>query len=112
MKRLAICTLIVMLMPACHRPASLLRRLERGMTRDQVAEKSVLGAPNAVKGVMQNKHGELVEVWEYRLKVREYGRDRYWLYFVDGELLRWSEGEDKDWSEEEERIYENRFGPE
>lgn len=113
MKRLVFCTLLLIWIPACGpRPASQLLRLSRGMVKSQVMEWKVLGAPNSIKGVIQNKHGELVEVWEYRLEVRLWAKDRFWLYFVDDKLLRWTESEDKDWPEEEQRIYETRFAPE
>ena len=82
------------------------------MTKSQVATWKVLGSPNAVKDVIRNEHGEVVKVWEYRLKVANWAKDRFWLYFADGTLVRWTEGEDKDWSEEEQRIYETRFVPE
>ncbi len=82
------------------------------MTQDQVVQRQALGKPNAVKGAIRNKHGEIIHVWEYRLQVAKWAKDRYWLYFVDGTLVRWTDGEDKDWSEEEQRIYETRFVPE
>lgn len=93
-------------------PASRLRRLSLGMTQEQVVQRQALGKPNAVKGAIRNQHGEVVQVWEYKLQVSNWATDRYWLYFVDGTLVRWTDGEDKDWSEEEQRIYETRFVPE
>jgi len=108
----AFIALVVLLAAGCGpRPASHLQRLSLGMTKNQVTGKKVLGSPNAVKGAIRNKHGEIVHVWEYRLQVAKWAKDRYWLYFVDGTLVRWTDGEDKDWSEEEQRIYETRFVP-
>ena len=106
-----------------------LSRISLDMTKDEVRDN--LGEPTVVRGSLKNKHGEVIEVWEYELAVPSSGaqkvgkgmgaivtlgvslaadtRDKgdYWLYFSDGILVQW--GKAGDWKEEADRIYEYRF---
>jgi len=87
-----------------------LNKLNLQMTKSE-AEKNV-GKPDAVRGAIQNKYGQTIEVWEYMLvKSPNYLTPgpvvTYWLYFCDGKLVQW--GEAGDWGKEADRIYEIRF---
>jgi hypothetical protein len=87
-----------------------------------------------VRGAVQNKFGQTVEVWEVQLSQPKTATEiagqvtvaaltfgltapvllvpasykNYWLYFVNGRLVQW--GEAGDWRREADRIYEVRFG--
>ena len=102
------------------------------MTKDNVQR--AIGSPTTVRGALQNKYGQTVEVWEYRLQSMnsagmilqatatamaaerpggtplpvDYGYTRCWLYFVNDRLVQW--GQVGDWAKEADRIYEVRFG--
>ena len=90
-----------------------------------------MGEPTVVRGSLKNKHGEVIEVWEYKLAVPTSAGQKvgkgfatavtlgtwlavdegetgyYWLYFADGTLAQW--GKAGDWKQEADRIYEYRF---
>jgi hypothetical protein len=82
------------------------------MSKEQVIDQ--IGEPNAVRGAIRNRFGQVVEVWEYQL-YQYAGAIRglspyyktYWLYFVDGVLGQW--GEAGDWAREADRIYDVRI---
>jgi hypothetical protein len=102
------------------------------MSKAQASQ--VIGSRYTARGAIQNKFGQTVEVWEVTLSQPKTGRQvtgevavtaltfgllapvlatpgkevPYWLYFVDGRLVRW--GEAGDWGREADRIYEVRFG--
>lgn len=112
-----------------------LQQISLGMTKDEVVTK--IGNPTVVRGCITNKHGQVVEVWEYNLRVKQVGvgevvgktflaictlgislaishpRERgaekrdYWLYFINDKLVQW--GQAGDWKTEADRIYEFRF---
>lgn len=112
-------------------PSQRLETISIGMTRQEVVKR--LGQPRVVRGSIQNKFGQVVEVYEYRftmpvddgrgMKVSKRvftvatvglgalvldGESReYWLYFHDGKLVQW--GEAGDWSHEADRIYQFKF---
>jgi len=76
----------------------------------------ILGEPDAARGSIRNKYGQVIEVWEYEKQKRDTRRGNiytglaptmYWLYFYDGRLVQW--GEAGDWKAEADRIYEMRF---
>lgn len=107
--------------------------LDRGLSRAETIER--LGASStAVRGSLENKYGQTVEVLEYtpaQAQSPEQGAaaaartddpaglaapapgaaadGAYWLYFVDDTLVRW--GRAGDWDETAERIYQIHFGP-
>ena len=104
----------IVLLAGCTgtRQPTILERIQLGQDKQAVA--SNIGRPDVVRGAVVNRHGQTIEVWEYRLgpwTLIEVPRDlrRYWLYFVDGRLSRW--GEAGDWGREADRIYEIRFEP-
>jgi len=98
-RKIAIVALIVLIGCAGH-----LMKLNLGMTKTEVI--STMGQPVAARGSIKNKFDQVVEVWEYTLWKGPITAD-YWLYFVDGYLVRW--GEAGDWQAESDRIYEIRF---
>jgi hypothetical protein len=106
-----------------------LSRISLDMTKDEVRDS--MGEPTVVRGSLKNKHGETIEVWEYKLSVPPTAGKRvgdgfatvvtlgawlavnegetgyYWLYFSDGVLAQW--GKAGDWEKEADRIYDVRF---
>lgn len=92
------------------RQPTILERIQLGQDKQAVAGN--IGRPDVVRGAVVNRHGQSIEVWEYKLArwaLFEIDQDirRYWLYFVDNRLSRW--GEAGDWGREADRIYEIRF---
>ena len=94
--------------------SSYMEKISLGYTKEEVRQ--AISAPRVVRGAMQNKYGQTIEVWEYRLTVPIPGMILqtntveprvYWLYFVDGKLVRW--GEAGDWQTETKNLYEIRF---
>lgn len=106
-----------------------LSRISLDMTKEEVRDN--MGEPTVVRGSLKNKHGEVIEVWEYKLAVPTSAGQKvgkgfatavtlgtwlavdegetgyYWLYFADGTLAQW--GKAGDWKQEADRIYEYRF---
>ena len=82
-------------------------RLQIGMTKTQVIE--AIGEPDLARGSVQNKYGQLIEVWEYDRLVSNWSWDRklMWVYLCDGKLVQW--GQAGDWKREADRIYEIRY---
>lgn len=102
------------------------------MSKDHVIKK--LGEPRVARGSVRNQHGQIIEVWEYRLVLPsqdsagevigksaltlftlgmaagEFAAPQkdYWLYFLDDKLAQW--GEAGDWQVERERLYRVEFG--
>ncbi|MFC1895992.1 lipoprotein [Thermodesulfobacteriota bacterium] len=137
MKRVVVLILAVVLLSGCAALAGCatsarrLTQISLGMTKQEVTDK--LDQPAVARGAIRNKFNQVVEVWEYKLAVPSqetvgtvigksmftlvtlglgaaaFGGERkdYWLYFVQGELVRW--GEAGDWSKEPDRIYEINF---
>lgn len=103
MKRIGIFSLALLLLLGC---TTSLMNLKLDMTKAEVI--SNIGKPTAARGSLKNKHGEVIEIWEYtRWKGPETAD--YWLYFFDDKLVQW--GEAGDWGREADRIYELRFRP-
>ena len=100
MKKILILGLILFIGCSGH-----LMKLNLGMTKAEVI--SSMGEPVAARGSIKNRFEQIVEVWEYTLWKGPTTAD-YWLYFVDGYLVRW--GEAGDWGKEADRIYEIKFG--
>ena len=82
-------------------------KLELGMSKKQVID--AIGNPDVARGSVQNKYGQLIEVWEYDRLVSNWSWEKktMWVYFCDGHLSQW--GEAGDWAREADRIYEIRF---
>jgi len=100
-----LCTLLIL--GCVAHTFKVLSRIELGQTKSDVRNR--MGEPNAVRGAITNKYGQIVEVWEYELANAEFYTytKTYWLYFVDGRLVQW--GEAGDWRREADQIYEVRF---
>lgn len=118
MKRISAILILLFVSSGCMQPASKLKMLSLGQTKEDVI--ASIGDPRVVRGAIQNKYGQNIEVWEYRLLLSSdnafdtfmFGsasadkRD-YWLYFVNDELVKW--GQAGDWQKEAQNIYEIRF---
>lgn len=56
-----------------------------------------MGPPDAIRGNLMSKHGQTIEIWEYKrykggISLNEIKiPTEYWFYFVDGQLENWSE---------------------
>ena len=74
--------------------------IKLGMSKDEVV--ASLWEPTIKKGKIITKHGQIIEVWEYRLSSKD-----YWLYFYDDRLVQWKQV--GDWQEEADKIYEINF---
>jgi len=134
MKHFTLALLSILSLGGCSSdsvPAQRLESISIGMSRQEVVAR--MGQPRVVRGSVQNKFGQVVEVLEYRftmpvndgsgMKVSKRvftvatvglgalvldGESReYWLYFYDGHLVQW--GQAGDWSREAERIYQFKF---
>lgn len=104
MKKFGILIMALYLFLGC---AGRLMDLHLGMTKSDVVSK--IGKPVSARGSITNKHGQVVEVWEYWFYKGPQPAD-YWLYFVENKLVQW--GEAGDWQKEADRIYEIKFGRE
>ena len=71
--------------------------------------KRFIGEPSARRGDFMNKYGQVIDVFEYELSdLENTGKKKnYWLYFVNGKLVKWEEA--IDWEESYEEIYETKF---
>jgi hypothetical protein len=92
-----------MIIPNRYRPLDM-SRIKMGMTEDGV--RKIPGEPADVIGSPKDQEGCIVEVLQYMEAQFSYasGHDRlkknYYLYFVDGNLVRW--GRPGDWKNEAE----------
>jgi len=80
------------------------------MTKAEVT--AALGSPAAARASITNKHGQVIEVWEYDLYppppyLTPTQPTKYLLLFCENKLVSW--GEAGDWRKEADRIYEMRF---
>lgn len=130
---LATAVVPLLMVSGCVTSSKKLIEIRLGMTKGEIRE--VLGEPTVARGAIQNKFGQIIEVWQYRLALpssdtpgqvigksmltlltfgigaatfRGEMRD-YWLYFLRDELVQW--GEAGDWSREPDRIYQFNFDP-
>lgn len=111
--------------------SSKLESISVDMDKAQIVNK--IGNPSVVRGSIKNNYGQIIEVWEYRVNKGKSGEqlglelavtavtfgicapillsegevDAYWLYFCDGNLVKW--GQAGDWSREADVIQEIRF---
>jgi len=75
------------------------------MSKDEVLES--LGAKGMARGSIINKHGQVIEVREYEVWRPCVGIETYWLFFCDGQLVKW--GKAGDWAEAQRNIYDINF---
>jgi len=130
MKRLVL-LLALFLVIGCTPSTKRLQTIKLGMKKQEVTKK--IGNPTVVRGAITNKHGQNIEVWEYRLNKGKTPNQKqkdvvltvvtlglgapalftggehqdYWLYFFDDKLVQW--GQAGDWKREADRIYEINF---
>jgi hypothetical protein len=104
-----------------------------GMSKTDIIKN--VGRPAIVRGMLKNKDGETVEVWEYKAgKGKDFQQlstetiftvmsagsgaplllsaaetDRYWVYFINGAYAGWSRA--GDWARDQDKLYEMYFRP-
>jgi hypothetical protein len=110
MKRILLASLVFL--AGCLTSSKKLLNLKLDMTKAEVQQAmrglvSPTGKPKAARGAIRNKHGQVIEVWEYILDRGGEKDGVYWLYFYDDRLVQW--GEAGDWAREADRISEIRF---
>lgn len=76
------------------------------MDKTQIIKK--LGYPSIVRGAIKNNYGQIIEVWEYKIVPDIFSEsDAYWLYFCDGNLVKWQQA--GNWNFETIEIQNVRF---
>lgn len=91
------------------------RKIALGMTEADV--KTKLGRPMTVKGVMKNRTGQDIEVWEYNwgnflvslvtLPISDLESKQYWVYLYGGKVVQW--GRAMPWDSAAYNIYKFTF---
>jgi hypothetical protein len=79
---------VALVLIGCSTPASRVKRLQLGMTPDQVRKE--IGSPYTVRASKVYEDGKTAEVWEYIAHIAIYPKD-YWLMFENGKLVQWGE---------------------
>jgi hypothetical protein len=106
-------------LPSCVRYASerSLDCISLNMPKEEVIQR--MNARGVARGAILNKHGQTIEVREYKIKQPTVfdladpllfvgGEiDTYWLFFYEGRLVRW--GQAGDWEDAERIIYDVNF---
>lgn len=72
----------------CSIPAKKVKKLQLGMTPDQVRKEA--GDPYTVRASKVYEDGHTVEVWEYISRLALYPKD-YWVMFENGKVVQWGE---------------------
>ncbi len=115
---------------ACAPSVDKLQSVNPGMTKEAVTES--FGQPTAVKAIIRNRHGQTIEVWEYKLALPDDPDEEsfkkitatmtagafapaylvqntkpYWFYFLDSKFAKWQEA--GDWEAEMEQLLEHRL---
>ena len=80
------------------------------MSKEETTDR--MSSSGIARGAMINKHGQSIEVLEYKLK--NWGstnwsdfENTYWFYFCEGKLVQW--GRAGDWAEAQKMIYDINF---
>ncbi len=122
--------LTVVAATACAPSVDKLHSVKSGMTKEAVTES--FGQPTAVKAIIRNRHGQTIEVWEYKLALPDDPDEEsfkkisatmtagafapvylvqntkpYWFYFLDSKFAKWQEA--GDWEVELEQLLEHRL---
>ena len=122
--------LTVVAATACAPSVDKLQTVKPGMTKKAVTES--FGQPTAVKAIIRNRHGQTIEVWEYKLALPDDPDEEsfkkitatmtagafapaylvqntkpYWFYFLDSKFAKWQEA--GDWEAEMEQLLEHRL---
>ena len=90
MKRLA-CWLLVGLMLGglgCSTPAKKVKKLQLGMTPDEVRDK--IGDPYTIRAAKVFEDGRSTEIWEY---TPSFGINpkTFWIYFENNKVVQWGQ---------------------
>jgi hypothetical protein len=72
----------------CNTLSKKIKKLELGMTPDQVREQA--GSPYAIRAAKVYDDGRTEEVWEYLSRYALYPKD-YWVFFENGKVVQWGE---------------------
>ena len=134
-KRFLLLLLPLLALGACSKKLSQkdLMKVTLGLSKNEIINH--IGEPNVLRGSILNKHGQVIEVYEYDVKRGINGKllsigicygictlgigfiampafidekiANYWLYFYDNKLVQW--GQAGDWKKEADVIYEMRF---
>ena len=132
---MAVLTISCLVMSGCAtvRSAKEFENASIGMSKLDVIKK--VGRPAIVRGMLKNKDGETVEVWEYKvgkgkdlqqvsteivftvmsagsgapLLLSAAQTDRYWVYFINGAYAGWSHA--GDWARDQGKLYEMYYRP-
>ncbi len=137
MKNIVVLSLFaISILGSCVRSINSDKLISVSVDMDKTEILNRLGKPSVVRGSIKNNHGQIIEVWEYRvdqgksstqfagelaltaltfglcapLLICEGEINAYWLYFCDGFLVKW--GQAGDWSKEAGIIQEVRFNSE
>ncbi len=108
MKRIVLGLVIIIFVIGCAPPSpNRLSSLRASIGLDEV--KRYIGEPSARRGELMNKYGQVIDVFEFELaEDTTTGKtNHYWLYFMDGKLVKWEEA--IDWDESYRKIYETKF---
>lgn len=129
-KKIMVLLVLVLLLSGCAstRPMKTLQKVSLNSPMKNVVE--IMGRPAFIRGIIKNKYGEVIEVWEYSLAEGEVENrlnpdllaafdplssgvipvgkiQNYWLYFANDELVRL--GQAGNWEKDADRIYNVRF---
>lgn len=80
--------LVVMASLGCSSLPGKIKKLELGMTPEQV--KDTAGEPYAIRAAKVYDDGHTEEVWEYLANFSLYPKD-YWIFFENAKLVQWGE---------------------
>lgn len=131
----AILTISCLLVGGCAtvKSAKEFENVSVGMSKFDVIKK--LGRPAIVRGTLEDKEGEIIEVWEYKagkgkgfqqvsteivftvmsagsgapLLLSAAETDRYWVYFTNGAFSGWSRA--GDWARDREKLRDMYYRP-
>lgn len=80
--------LVVAFVTGCASTPTKVKKLELGMTPEQVKKKA--GEPYAIRAAKVYEDGHTEEVWEYVARFALYPKD-YWVFFENGKVVQWGE---------------------
>jgi len=132
---LAVLVISCLIMSGCAtiRSAKEFESASIGMSKADIIKK--VGRPAIVRGMLKNKDGEAVEVWEYKagkgkdlqqvsteivftvmsagsgapLLISAAQTDRYWVYFINCAYAGWSHA--GDWARDQDKLYDMQYRP-
>jgi hypothetical protein len=108
MKKIVLGLIAIIFVIGCAPPSpNRLRSLRASMNMRDV--KRFVGEPSSRRGELMNKYGQVIDVFEFELSENTtIGKtNHYWLFFINGKLVKWEEA--IDWEESYKKIYETKF---